>query len=141
MPWTVTSRGGSSTVSPRRANRCAARPAIFRAEKAGGSWSCVPTKVCSAAAMRSSAGSGHPGSRLVEIGLDGAAGGPGVAPASELAGDGDRVGSVTGAHGDPDAFWFGFLEEQDDVCPLRQAHQVDETFGRAGIVLRLGEHR
>src|SRR5438067_3286889 len=87
------------------------------------------------------AGGEHPGSRLVEIGLDGAAGGPGVAPASELAGDGDRVGSVTGAHGDPDAFWFGFLEEQDDVCPLRQAHQIDETFGRAGIVLRLGEHR
>ena len=77
---------------------------------------------------------------LVETSLYGAARCSCVSPAAELAGDGDRVGSITGPHRDTDLVWFRLLEQQDDVGTTGESHQVDETLGRARVVPGLRQH-
>jgi hypothetical protein len=48
MAWTVTGVAARANASPRRASSYRRRPPAWRAEKAGGTWSNVPTNEASA---------------------------------------------------------------------------------------------
>src|SRR5207249_874581 len=73
------------------------------------------------------AGGQHLGACLLELRLDRAAGRACVSATPELARDRHRIGSLAGAHRDPDPPRLGLFEEDDDIGPASEAHQVDES--------------